>query len=115
MADELRLRDLRVGELRSFRRFTPAARRLWCPLWWAECPECGTEVYARTEHLGGIYDGEPLVCLDCGEVGHASVDEGDAHAVWDNDPCRLRPSALAGLRRLLGWSREDWWMEVERG
>jgi len=103
---DLRLRDLKRGELPSFRRFTrPMRARGWRFVHWAECPDCGTSPMAPCEvEGGGTYDGEPLVCIDCGEVGHVSVSEGEAHEQWaeTEEGEKLRPSALAGLRRILG-------------
>lgn len=109
---ELRLRDLRRGELRSFRRFTPSALRYW---WvqaeWATCPDCGTSPLCPTEPTGATYDGEPLVCMDCGEVGSVSADDGGVWEQWSDEESgeKLCPSALAGLRRLLRYPRSTWW------
>lgn len=111
---DLRLRDLRRHELRCLRRFTPQGRQLWSALQTEDCPTCGCSPYSRTEQDGGFVDGQPLVCLTCGEVGGVSADEGGVWASWADDRQALRPSALAGLRRLLGEPRASWW-EVYRG
>lgn len=107
---EVRLRDLKLGELRSFRRFS-AVTRHWQEVGWASCPDCGVSPVCPCETDGGTYDGEPLVCLECGEVGSVFADERGCSEVWseDEDGCKLRPSALAGLRRLLGEPRSSWW------
>lgn len=114
MADLLRLRDLRVGELRCFRRFRPGRWRL---LSWTDCGWCGSAPLAPQDPDGGTYDGEPVVCPDCGEVGHVCADEAHCHVVWsdDEDGERLSPMALAAFRRLVGEPRADWWREVVRG
>lgn len=108
---DLRLRELRRHELRCLRRFTPEGRQLWAAFQTGNCPWCGGSPYARTEQ-GGFVDGEPLICLACGEVGSIFADEGGVVADWAGDRQALRPSALAGLRRLLGESRASWWEGV---
>ncbi len=85
----LRLRDL--GGVRAIPE--------WRELTWDDCYDCGGVLFGPIDHAEAIYDGEPVVCVDCGEVHGSSVDE-DGASIHDRET-RLRPTALAGLRRLL--------------
>jgi hypothetical protein len=74
--------------------------RDWRPISWAECDMCGGEIVGPVDDAERIYDGEPVVCTDCGEVAASVCDEDGARI---GEPLgSLRPTALAGLRRLLG-------------
>ena len=84
-------------------------RPVWTfePITWAECDQgCGaTAPYSTPDETGAVFDFEPVVCPDCGAVGHTSVDgeAGDAWVVWGDDA--LTDAALAGFRRLVGLPR----------
>lgn len=85
---ELRLRDLGGGE----------AIPQWCCVSWAHCEECGSELWGPGDADEKLYDGDPLVCPDCGMVHWMQADsDGWSVAVGE----ALRETALLGLRRLL--------------
>lgn len=71
----------------------------WGEITWLECSECSGTVYGPCDDDEAIYDGEPVVCIECGTVCSASVDEEGACLA---DPHgHLTETALAGFRRLL--------------
>lgn len=73
----------------------------WRRLSWAECLLCGVaEPYAPADAREAVYDGDTVVCPDCGCVGSVSVDDDGAAIVWRDDEA-LTDAAFAGLRRLL--------------
>lgn len=76
----------------------------WRELTWDVCADCSGSLFGPIDHAEAIYDGEPVVCVDCGEVHGSCVDE--AGASIHGRGVRLRPSALAGLRRLVGVPNE---------
>lgn len=96
--------DLRLSEIGGCRPLWA-----WSPLSWAECHECGAaNVYAPSDDEDDVYGDDPAACLGCGAVGSCRVaDDGGGWVVWSGE--RLRPSALAGFRRLLGRPRATWW------
>lgn len=66
----------------------------WETLDWDDACECGAEWYAPPE----VYDGDRVVCRDCGAVGSVSADEDGASV---GGPIgRLTPDALAELLRV---------------
>lgn len=93
-ANESLYPDLRLSELGGLRAIPK-----WHELTWDDCQACGGALFGPINHEEAIYDGEPVVCVDCGEVHESSVDE-DGAFISDRE-ARLRPTALAGLRRLL--------------
>lgn len=77
----------------------------WRELTWAQsCDDCFGPAFAPADAREAVYDGEPVVCPDCGQVGSTSVDENGAYIVWRG--CALTQAALAGFRRLTGLSKE---------
>ena len=79
----------------------------WREVTWAECPECPETMYGPAGADERMWDGEPLVCADCGAVASVGVDEdytdGDAQgrAIVVDREAKLNENALAGFRRLL--------------
>lgn len=88
--------DVRLRDLGGSRPISE-----WCALTWAQaCDVCDADhPYAPADEREWVYDGEPVVCANCGQTGSTSVDEVGAHIVWRD--AFLRDSALAGFRRLL--------------
>jgi hypothetical protein len=82
----------------------------WRELSWVDCAECGERAFAPADEREHVYDGEPVICAECGLVGMTSVDEYGAHVNWvEEDEYALRPSALAAFRRLL--DLKPYWKE----
>lgn len=99
MADTVRIQDL-GGDL-------PIPD--WSAISWAECDQgCGSGSPLTTAEDELVFDGEPVVCPDCGAVGRTSVDDGDASVTWSDN--RLSDVAFIDFRRLVGLpaaERED--------
>lgn len=90
----VRLRDLGHHPIREWRDIT-----------WSDCVDCGASLFGPADPLLKLFDGDPMVCVECGCVHSMSVDPNG----WDVDGSTnmsgswtyLRPSALAGLRRIV--------------
>lgn len=98
-----------IGEVRLSELGGHHHLRQWREIdWGRECADCGAgSPLASADADLRVYDGDPVVCPDCGLLGSSSVDsdDGDAWVTWREEgdsPDRLRPSALAALRRLHG-------------
>ena len=78
----------------------------WVEMTWADCVDCSYVLHGPADEDEKIYDGEPVLCANCGCVHMANVDEGGAYVDASGDMDErweyLRKPALAGLRRLLG-------------
>lgn len=81
----------------------------WRRVEWVGCPECsvgGRGVYGP--HGGYGSGGDPLVCLDCGEVGEVRMGKGWTSAWWTDvlGDRVLSAAALGAVRRsILGGDR----------
>ncbi|WP_438334806.1 hypothetical protein [Edwardsiella tarda] len=56
--------------------------------WAGYCPVCDSDELNVTTELGTsnfLYDGDDVVCSECGKKGEIDCDEGCAFAVWDED------------------------------
>ena len=77
----------------------------WREMTWSGCHSCGEQLVGPCDANERLHDGEPMVCDDCGCVHSMSADSDGFHvsARTNMDDCwtYLRPTALAGLRRLL--------------
>ena len=47
----------------------------WVVISWAECANCGGEVAGPGDADERLFDGEPLVCTDCGAIHQMNADE----------------------------------------
>jgi hypothetical protein len=73
----------------------------WREITWHECESCGgSSCYGPADEDEKLYDGEPVVCAECGYVHQMSVDENGWDVLAHGES--LRPTALWGFRRLLG-------------
>lgn len=84
--------------------------REWLCVLWHSCINCGGDLcYGPANAEGKLYDGDPLICAECGMIHYMSVDEDgwevlashDIEGLW----VFLRDSALAAYRRLLKFSK----------
>jgi hypothetical protein len=82
----------------------PTVTRPWAVVEWSSgCDYCGSNVASPVTESGGVYDGDPAVCVGCGSVLSWSTDA--ETAPWLADPhAILSPDALARLRGELGVS-----------
>ena len=72
----------------------------WREVTWVSCPECSETMYGPAGADERLFDGEPLVCAECGAVSTVCVDSETACAAVDRE-VNLNENALAGFRRLL--------------
>ena len=107
------------GVLRPHVRSEVLRARVQLPLRdldWPTCDDCGcgSGVLARATEDGGVYDFTHGVCLECGAVLCAHVDEDGVEWVvcWvadGYDTEKVGAVALAAARRVAGWPRALWW------
>lgn len=64
--------DLATVRLRNLGGMRPIPE--WIEITWADCVDCGSPLYGPGDEDEKIYDGEPLVCVDCGCVHGMSAD-----------------------------------------
>ena len=59
-----------------------------------QCDECGgaSEVYTRVNNTEGwVNDGDPVICIECGNIGYWSVfDTDDMYVNWDEETFILK-------------------------
>lgn len=93
----------RLTEL-SITRRTGAA---WLPLEWGTCEECSDTLAGFAMGDQALWDGDDLVCLGCGLVHVACLDDHDEEDVHMTvlattvEPLLLESSDLAQLRKLV--------------